>query len=102
MANGVQISTWPRITVNADSDSPIRSSTTSSDTATMMSGSTSGSMMKPSTGPLPGNRYLVPARAAKMPEAVAKIAVITRDLQRLQQRAVQLPGRRSARRTTWW
>ncbi len=73
--NGVQISTWPMMTAKLDSGSPSRISTTSSDTATMMSGSTSGSMMKPITGPLPGKRYLLPAREAKMPNTVASTAV---------------------------
>ena len=47
---GVQISTWPSTTVESDRDKPSCTSTISSDTATMIDGSTSGSMISPIIG----------------------------------------------------
>ncbi len=76
MENGVQISTCAAITVQFPR---LRSSTCRSTisrlTATMISGSTSGSMMKPMTPALPGNRAIAPDRAAQMPSRVDKMAV---------------------------
>ena len=77
MAKGVQISTCPRMTVRALSGRPICRNTTSSDTATMISGSTSGNMIKPRMPLLPGNRYRAAARAAQMPNRVDTSAVMT-------------------------
>ena len=77
MAKGVQISTWPATTVSIDSSSPIWRNTTSSATATMISGSTSGSMIPPRIAVRPGKAWRVPARAAHTPRSVARMAVTT-------------------------
>jgi hypothetical protein len=76
MEKGVQISVWARITVQLDGVIPMTwTKMTSSATAMMISGSTSGSITKPSIAPLPRNSAIAPARAARMPSTVAKIAV---------------------------
>ncbi len=74
---GTQISTWPSTTVQSDSGMPSWTSTISSDTATMISGSTSGSMISPMIGRWAGKLKRVEARAAKVPSAVARIEAPT-------------------------
>ena len=68
----MQISVWPMMTVKMFSVTPIDKSTTRSEIETMISGRTSGSMISPMIGPLPGNSNRVEARAANIPRQVAK------------------------------
>jgi len=78
MENGTQINTWPSIIVQMDSPKPnTLINTTIRDTATIISGRTSGTMMSPIIGPFPGNENLVAALDANMPRIVAKTDVIT-------------------------
>ncbi len=90
--NGVQISTWPSTTVQSESGSPSCTRTISSDTATMIVGSTSGSMISPMIGRWPGKPNRAEARAAQMPSIVARTAEATADLQAVPDGDVQRLG----------
>ena len=74
---GTQIRTCPKIIVQIDKLKPktlIR--TTIKETATIISGRTSGTIIKPIIGPLPGNENLVAAREANIPKTVARTEVM--------------------------
>ena len=72
---GVQIKACPATTVQSDKDIPNCINITMSETATIISGNTSGSMMKPVMPFCAGNLYLADARAAHAPKNVLTRAV---------------------------
>ena len=75
--NGTQISTWPSIIVQIERPNPITFiRTTIKETATIIYGKTSGTIINPIIGPLPGKENLVAALEANMPKIVASTEVM--------------------------